>query len=33
VVYDDPVIRKAQQTYAPIDSLSLGDWLVVPAQR
>jgi len=33
VVYDDPIIRKAQQTYAPIDSLSLGDWLVVPAQR
>ena len=33
VVYDDPVIRKAQQTYAPIDSLSLGDWLVVPTQR
>ena len=33
VVYDDPVIRKAQQTYAPLDSLSLGDWLVVPTQR
>ena len=32
-VYDDPIIRKAQQTYSPIDSLSLGDWLVVPAQR
>ena len=33
VVYNDPVIRKAQQTYAPLDSLSLGDWLVVPTQR
>jgi hypothetical protein len=33
VVYDDPIIRKAQQTYAPIDSLSIGDWLIVPTQR
>jgi hypothetical protein len=29
-IYDDPAIREAQQKYAPMDKLSLSNWLLVP---
>lgn len=30
VAYDDPVIRDAQKTFAPLETLDLFDWLSVP---